>query len=188
MANVIVEFSNETGFVSGVPEPLVPPVDETRQIKQVYEGTTFSVDITFTAEADDGTMSDIFIPAPVTNIVCDFDFTAIGLTYTKLSDSSARISGTIMDVFPGASWTFRMPDGSLKVLSPATTEEFYSLVEYKMPSSTSTEKTYSITVTVEPEAPSLEEPQDIVVDLKQWVYWSTTGPVNILKSLVARGK
>lgn len=186
-ATITVTYSNETGFPIKIPAPATEPVDPTRMIKQVFEGTTFSVDISFAAEVDDGTGA-AFIPAPITDVVCDFDFASIGLTFTKLTSSSVRISGTMMNAFTDSSWTFRMPDGSLKVLPPTTTEEFYSLVEYKMPSKTSTENLYSMTLTVEPEPPSLEVKQDVVVELNQWTFWSPTGPVEVLKSLVARGK
>lgn len=188
-ANVTVVLSNETGFSSGIPSDaysfITDPILLSRAVKSAWEGTTISVDIEYTAEVDlDGTGN--LTSAVVSNNQSTYDFESIGLTYTKLTDSTARISGTTANLFPGAYYRFRMPDGTFKVLPPDTTEEFYALVEYNMPSPTSRQETYPVTITVE--AAGIEPKQNVTIDLTEWHYWKYQSAVAAVKDLVARGK
>lgn len=189
-ANVTVTFSNATGFSPGIPGDAKPDVTDpillSRTINSDYEGDTISVDISYTAEVDDGTGMGVMIPAEVSNNWTSFNFSSIGLTYTKLSANTARISGQVSNVFPGSYYRFRMPDGTFKILDPDTTEDWFVLVEYKMPSPTSTFKSYPVTVTVEPAG--LEPKQNVSFDLTQNHYWNYRPAVAKVKSLVARGK
>ena len=134
-ANVTVVLSSETGFSSGIPSDaygfITDPILLSRALKSAWEGSTISVDISYSAEVDlDGTGN--LTSAVISNNQSSYDFAAVGLTYTKLTDSTARISGKTANLFPGAYYRFRMPDGTFKVLPPDTTEEFYALVEYNM--------------------------------------------------------
>lgn len=188
-ANVTVSFSNESGFPTGqIPSDeynfITDPILLSRAVKSAWEGSTISVDISYTAEADDGTGNNVV--AVVSNNKTTYDFEAIGLTYTKLSASTARISGKTANLFPGSYYRFRMPDGTFKILPPDTTEDFYALVEYKMPSPVRRLETYPVTITVE--AAGIEPKQNVTIDLTEWHYWRYNSAVATVKDLVARGK
>jgi hypothetical protein len=104
-ANVIVSFSNESGFPTGeIPEDAYNFITDTillsRAVKSAWEGSTISVDITYTAEADDGTGNNVV--ANVSHNSSSYDFTSIGLTYTVTSNNTARISGKTANLFPGS--------------------------------------------------------------------------------------
>jgi hypothetical protein len=188
-ANVIVSFSNESGFPIGeIPQDEYTLITDTillsRAVKSAWEGTTISVDITYTAEADDGTGNNVV--AIVSNHSCSYDFAAIGLTYTKTSSSTAKISGKTANLFPGSYYKFRMPDGTLKVLPPDTTEDFYALVQYEMPNPVRRQESYPVTVTVE--AAGAEPKQNVTINLTEWHYWKFNSAVAAVKDLVAKGK
>jgi hypothetical protein len=187
-ANVNVTFSNAIGFSPSIPGDAKAdeedPVLLSRTIDSAYEGDTISVDINYDAEVDDG--SGNMISANVSNNITTFDFNTIGLTYTKISPSTARISGRVANVFPGTFYRFRMPDGTFKVLPPETEEDWFVLVEYKMPTVTSTFKFYPVTITVEPEG--IEPKQNVTIELTQNFYWNYRPAVSTIKDLVSRGK
>ena len=188
-ANVIVSFSNESGFPIGeIPEDayndITDPILLARAVKSAWEGTTISVDITYTGEADDGTGNNVV--ANVSHNSSSYDFTSIGLTYTVTSNSTARISGKTANLFPGQYYRVRMPDGTFKILPPETTEDFFALVEYNMPTPTSREETYPVNITVE--AAGIEPKQNVSINLTEWHYWKYQSAVASVKDLVSRGK
>jgi len=188
-ANVIVSFSNESGFPIGeIPEDaynfITDPILLARAVKSAWEGTTISVDITYTGEADDGTGNNVV--ANVSHNSSSYDFTTIGLTYTVTSNNTARISGKTANLFPGAYYRFRMPDGTFKILPPDTTEDFFALVEYNMPTPTSREETYPVTISVD--AAGIEPKQNVSINLTEWHYWKYQSAVAAVKDLVSRGK
>jgi hypothetical protein len=189
-ANVTVTFSGASGFSPGIPGDAKPDVTDpillSRTIDSDYEGDTISVNISYTAEVDDGTGMGIMIPAVVSNNSTSYNFSEIGLTYTKLTASTARISGKVSNVFPGTYYRFRMADGTFKILPPDTTEDWFVLVEYKMPSVTSVFKSYPVTITVE--AAGIEPKQNVTINLTQNHYWNYRPAVATVKDLVSRGK
>ena len=188
-ANVIVSFSNESGFPIGeIPEDeynfITDPILLARAVKSAWEGPTISVDITYTGEADDGTGNNVV--ANVSHNSSSYDFTSIGLTYTVTSNNTARISGKTANLFPGQYYRFRMPDGTFKILPPETTEDFFALVEYNMPTPTSREETYPVNITVE--AAGIEPKQNVSINLTEYHYWKYQSAVAAVKDLVSRGK
>ena len=188
-ANVTVVLSNESGFPTGeIPSDeynfITDPILLSRALKSAWEGSTISVDITYTAEADDGTGNNVV--ANVSHNSSSYDFGAIGLAYTVTSNNTARISGKTANLFPGSYYRFRMPDGTFKILPPDTTEDFYALVEYKMPNPIRRQETYPVTITVE--AAGIEPKQNVTIDLTEWHYWKYNSAVATVKDLVARGK
>jgi len=188
-ANVTVSFSNESGFSTGeIPQDeynfITDPILLSRALKSAWEGSTISVDIEYTAEADDGTGNNVV--ANVSHNSSSYAFTAIGLTYTVTSNNTARISGKTANLFPSSYYRFRMPDGTFKILPPDTTEDFYALVEYRMPNPVRRQETYPVTITVE--AAGIEPKQNVTINLTEWHYWKYNSAVATVKDLVARGK
>ena len=187
-ANVTVVLSSETGFSSGIPSDaygfITDPILLSRALKSAWEGSTISVDISYSAEVDlDGTGN--LTSAVISNNQSSYDFAAVGLTYTKLTDSTARISGKTANLFPGAYYRFRMPDGTFKVLPPDTTEEFYALVEYNMPTPTSRDESYPVTISID--AAGIEPKQNVTINLTESHYWNYSSAVENVKSLAKRG-
>jgi hypothetical protein len=188
-ANVTVSFSNELGFPTGeIPEDaynfITDPILLSRAVKSAWEGSIISVDITYTAEADDGTGNNVV--ANVTSHSSSYNFAAIGLNYTITSNNTARISGKTANLFPGSYYRFRMPDGTFKILPPDTTEDFFALVEYNMPTPTSREETYPVTISVD--AAGIEPKQNVSINLTEYHYWKYQSAVATVKDLVSRGK
>jgi hypothetical protein len=79
-----------------------------------------------------------------------------------------------------------MPDGTFKILPPETTEDFFALVEYNMPTPTSREETYPVNITVE--AAGIEPKQNVSINLTEYHYWKYQSAVAAVKDLVSRGK
>ena len=186
-ANVTVTFSNASGFPTIPDDERLEITDQIlleRTLFSDFEGSTISLDISYTAEVDDGLGN--LVPANVSNNVCTFDFSSIGLSYTKLSANTARVSGTVINVFPGTYFEFRMPDGTFKILEPDTTEDWFALVEYNMPDVTVVLKSYPVTIAVDE---TIYEPkQNVSFDLEQYHFWNFVPAVATVKNLVSRGK
>ncbi len=186
-ANVTVTFSNASGFPT-IPDDerlqITQPILLERTLFSDFEANTISLDISYTAEVYDA--SGMPFPANVSNNVCTFDFNSIGLSYTKLSANTARVSGTVRNVFPGTYFEFRMPDGTFKILEPDTTEDWFALVEYNMPDVTVVLKSYPVTIAVD--ATIFGPNQNVSFDLEQYHFWNFVPAVAAVKDLVSRGK
>ena len=78
-----------------------------------------------------------------------------------------------------------MPDGTFKVLPPDTTEEFYALVEYNMPTPTSRDESYPVTISID--AAGIEPKQNVTINLTESHYWNYSSAVENVKSLAKRG-
>lgn len=177
--------SNQSGFSS-------VPGDETNEVEDlnnylptVLEETTFSIDLTFDGKYSDGVSGFTYLPA--TNNTSSFGWGAIGLTYTKISASVARISGPITSPFTNQYYRFVLPDLSLQVLPKDTTTPFFSLEKYQMPSPVSIMKTYTINVTI-PADPILGGTETTeTISLYQWVHWSYSTAVAAIASARSRG-
>lgn len=120
--------------LSGFPDP--PISDESSEavepsfyIPSVYEGSSFSVKLSFFYE-------DPLLPGSNLSSIagnCVSDFSDVGVTVTKLSTSEFLVSGSYAGVLTGSVYTFVMRDGSLKQLSPDTQEDYRALVEFTIP-------------------------------------------------------
>ena len=103
--------------------------------------------------------------------------------------STIRLTGPASNVFTDTYYQFRMPDGSLKVLPPDTTEKFVGLVKYNMPSPTWTQKSYDFVVTI-PANNTMVPPMlsyTETVTMTQRYYWTFETAVANVQNLVARG-
>jgi len=171
--------SNQSGFSS-------VPGDETNSLEDlnnylptVLEETAFSIDLTF-----DGAYTNLGATTylPATNNTSSFGWSAIGLTYTKISASVARISGPITSPFTNQYYRFVLPDLSLQVLPKDTTTPFFSLEKYQMPSPVRLMKTYTFNVTI-PADPILGGSSTTeTISLYQWVHWSYSTAVAAIAS------
>ena len=157
----------------------------------VYEAVPFSVDLKFEGEYLDTTdpLADppVYTYLDATNNASTYNWAALGLTYTKLTNSTCRISGSHLNPFPDQFYRFVLPDMSLQVLPANTTTPFYSLEKYQMPSPVSIMKSMTISVTIPPDPLLGGLPTTEVVTLDQWVHWSYPTAVAAIASARARG-
>jgi len=187
--------SNLSGFGSVAGDELISAIDpETGLIPQtylptVYEAIPFSIDLKFEGEYLDTTdpLANTFVYADAVNNSSTYDWASLGLTYTKLTASTCRISGSHQNPFPNQFYRFVLPDLSLAVLPGNTTTEFYSLEKYQMPSPVSIMKSMTISVTISPD-PTLGTGGGVqTVTMDQWVHWSYQSAVAAIAAARARG-
>jgi len=153
----------------------------------VYEAIPFSIDLYFQGKYPSVEDPLVFTYADATNNSSTYDWASLGLTYTKLTASICRISGSHQNPFPDQFYRFVLPDLSLAVLPGNTTTEFYSIEKYQMPSPVSVMKSMTISVTVPPD-PILGTGGGVQsVTMDQWVHWSYASAVAAIASARARG-
>lgn len=168
-------IDGETGIV---PDTYIPTV---------YEAIPFSIDLTFQGKYPSLEDPLVFTYADATNNSSTYDWAALGLTYTKISASTCRISGSHQNPFPDQFYRFVLPDLSLAVLPGNTTTEFYSIEKYQMPSPVSVMKSMTISVTIPPD-PLLGTGGGVqTITMDQWVHWSYQSAVAAIAAARARG-
>jgi len=155
-------------------------------IPTVYEGGAFSVDITFEGAYATGT-PPTYTYAAATAVSVTTDMSAFGLTFTKPSANVVRITGPYSNVFPNTYYRFVMPDLSLKVLPPNTTETFLALERYKMPSPTYTMKDIAFSVTIPADPIEGGSPTTETATMHQYIHWVYQTAVTNVQNLVAKG-
>lgn len=157
-------------------------------IPSVVEGAAWSIDIEFYDETVD-TATALVTRTNASNVTTTYDFSQYGITLTKPNAYTVRLTGPASNVFPNTYYQFRMPDGSLKVLPPDTTEKFVGLVKYNMPTPTFTTKSYDFVVTIPANntmvPPLLTYTQ--TVTMTQNFYWTVETAIANIQTLVARG-
>jgi len=184
-----VTHSNEIGIpdapagdeYAGITDPL----ELQFYLRSVYEGTIFSVDLTFDGVYIDP-MAEEKTYLPATNVT--FTAPSTGIVVTKLSNSSVRVAGPYSNPFPNTFYRFIMADYTTKILQANSTEDWIGLVEYNPPSPTYIEKTFNLAVTI-PADPLLGgNPTTETITMHQWVYWSYATARNSIISLAAQGE
>jgi len=180
-----VTKSNLTGISSVPGDETSSLLDVNYYLPTVLEETSFSVDLTFDGKYSNGIGGYTYVAA--TDNSTSFDWSSVGLTYTKISGSVARISGSINSPFTNQYYRFVLPDMNLQILPKDTTTPFFSLEKYQMPSPVSVMKTYSINVTL-PSHPVLGGSSSTgTISLYQWVHWSYATAVAAIASARSRG-
>ena len=157
-------------------------------IPTVYEGGAFSVDITFEGKYATGSgQSTTYTYAAATAVSVTTAISAFGLSFTKPSANVVRITGPYSNVFANTYYRFVMPDLSLKVLPPDTTETFLALERYQMPSPTYTMKDIVFSVTIPPDPVEGGSPTTETATMYQYVHWVYQTAVSNVQNLVAKG-
>jgi len=205
--------SNASGFSSVPGDQLNFLIDgETGIVPQtylptVYEAIPFSIDLKFEGKYLDSVdpLADppVYVYADAVNNSSTYNWAALGLTYTKLTGSTCRISGSHQNPFPDQFYRFVLPDLSLVVLPGNTTTPFYSLEKYQMPSPVSIMRSFGITVTIPKTeisggfnpGPYYDAFGNIIsantetelVTMDQWVHWSYPSAVAAIAAARSRG-
>ena len=104
---------------------------------------------------------------------------------SSFSANTINIVGTVTNVFNSKYYQFKMPDGSIKILPPNTTENFYGIIKYQPDFLRYVEVTYTVTL-----LPSILGIPDIpeTVIVKQTVNNDWESNRLFLKQLVAQGQ
>jgi hypothetical protein len=170
---VRVTQSNATGFEAVSGDPLAAVAEDgasgfTNYIPTVFEAASFSVDLNFEGAYAEG---EAFTYQNAISVTALSDVSAMGLTITALNSHSLRVSGSQNNAFPGTFYQFLMPNYSLKVLPPTTTETYLSLVQYHMPAVTSILKEIQFTVVIPPDPLLGGTNVTETVTMNQWVMW-----------------
>lgn len=127
-----ITLSNPVGFPGLTQNDPSNPLVQTI-LPPVYEyGNTFSIDANFTYVPTGEEDPYIDIELDYISVSTTLSATST-LTVQQIGPKSLRISGRAIDIFTDAFYQFIMPDNSLKILPPDTTELFLALVRYSPP-------------------------------------------------------
>jgi hypothetical protein len=149
------------------------PLDRLPPVREYID--TFSISAAFTSSVAD----TLYV---VTGVSAS---PAIDGISTSFSGNTINIVGTVMNVFNSKYYQFKMPDGSIKILQPNTTEDFYGIIKYQPDFLRYVEVTY--TVTLLPTVLGIPDiPETVIV--KQTVNNDWESNRLLLKQLVAQGQ
>lgn len=188
-----VTQSNPSGFGAVAGDPLAAVVEDgatafSNFIPTVYEGATFSVDLTFEGVYPSGTDPEAVTYANATAVSLTTNLALNGLIATKLNNYTYRIAGPWANAFTNSYYEFKMRDYSVKVLPPTTTEDWIALVRYQMPSPTSIQKdiVFSVTIPADPILGGAATTESVTMN--QWVFWNFASARASVINLVGTGE
>jgi hypothetical protein len=191
ISNVIVTTSNIFGMPAISPDPIGFFTEEgqgayaaDKYLPSIYQGTTFSIDLTFSIEYT-VFLTTFILPADSATSL--FDFSTHGITVTNVSNNVIRLSGTYVDAFPDEYYNFVLKDMSQAILLPTTEEDFLALIEYNMPNPVTIENQYLFDVVGPLEYNSPTPTTTVSGDMFQWIVWKYPPTVTTILDLVSRG-
>lgn len=175
---VIAAYSDEVGFPVGIPGDRYPTFSEdglalpSNLIKSVYQGTAFSVKISF--KVLDELLSTEEIPVYVfpTTVICTTDTAAFGVVAQSSSASSMVLSGTAVRLFEDEFYTYlTKPNETVTLSAINNTEvgEFFSVVNYQEPASKEVSRTYRFNINY---TDSSGIPKTATKNIQQYFYWN----------------
>lgn len=175
---VIAAYSDEVGFPFGIPGDRYPTFSEdglalpSNLIKSVYQGTTFSVKVSF--KVLDELLSTEEIPVYVfpTTVTCTTDTAAFGIVAQSSSASSMILSGTAVRLFEDEFYTYlTKPNETVTLSAINNTEvgEFFSVVNYQEPASKEASRTYRFNINY---TDSSGIPKTAAKNIQQYFYWN----------------
>ena len=146
----------------------------------------FSIDLIVEGAYPDPADPELFTYQYATDVRSSFNWSSIGVTFTKINAYTVRLTGPANNVFTDQFYLFKMTDYSEKVLQANTTEPFFGLIQYQMPQPTFTMKTFQF----EADIPGavLGSPNDTEeFDMFQWYFWRYQVAVANIAAITARG-
>jgi hypothetical protein len=183
--------SNATGFVNIEPQdPLTAEINDENplsadyiqwHIPSIYEGTTYSIDLTANVQyyQDDVLVGSL----PVRSISTSYDFGQHGMTANVISSDTLRLSGQFANVFLDSYFEFVLDNGSTVQLEPNVNSSFKALVEYEMPDNTVIDLEFPFNFTVNTEFASMVTVSD-TKNVGQWVVWRFDSAAALIQQLV----
>lgn len=169
-------------------------------LPSAYEAVdNFSVDIIFEGMYEVITAGEIdpntglpgestvsYVYQYATDVTSAYDWNALGIVFSKPNAYTVRLTGPAETVFPNQFYKFKMTDYSEQILPADTTEPFFGLIHYQMPSPTFTMKNYPFAVTI----PTTYGSGSTVVEntsMTQWFYWKYQVAIANIAAITARG-
>lgn len=147
----------------------------------------FSIDLIFEGVYPDAANPEVFTYQYATDVRSSFNWSSIGVTFTKLNAYTVRLAGPANNVFVDQFYKFKMTDYSEQVLQANTQEPFLGLIQYQMPQPTYTMKTYPFEADLPADALSLAPATTEQFDLFQWFFWRYQVAVANIAAITARG-
>lgn len=179
---VRVTYSDESGFPAGIPGDKYlsytedgAPAAPSNLIKSVYQGSTFSVKLTFEVIDQVASTGETVVYNPATSVACTTTaaMSSIGLTVQNTGANSLTISGTVNNAFDTEFYTYLLsPENTITISAINNTDvgTFYSVVKYQDPTLKEIEKTYSFTVIYLDPLTGIQTTE--YKDIYQWIYWN----------------
>ena len=144
---VRITQTNVSGFTGDGELVPVDPLQAQFYIPSAVELIdNFSIDLIFEGEYPDPVDPLIVTYQYATDVRSSFDWSSIGLTFTKLNDYTVRLTGPATDVFTNQYYRFKMTDYTEQVLPADTELPFFGLIRYQTPNPTIIMKTYPFEV------------------------------------------
>lgn len=203
---------NASGFTATQNEVVVG--DQT-YIDSAYESIdAFTVDIKFEgayqeyADPAAPPAEPTYVYANAVDVTSTFNWNSFGITYSKPNAYTVRLVGPGVNVFVNQFYKFKLADYSEQILPADTTQSFFGLTHYQMPSPTYIMQTYPFTVTIPKHIVASmlgEQPYESgpyydafgnlitskisveSVDMKQWFYWRYQVAMANIAAANARG-
>lgn len=190
---------NVSGFTAPSDFVVEPedPLESNLTLPSAYEIIDdFSVDITFEGMypnevittdplTGDTSTTITYDYSFATNVTSSFNWSEIGLTFSKPNAYTVRLSGPGIDVFLDQYYRFVLPDLTESILPPDTTVPFYSLTKYNKPAANYVMKTYPFVVT-RPVSYGGTPTENENVSMDQWFYWRYQVAVANIASIRSR--
>lgn len=152
----------------------------------IFEGKYEQIDTVVDPQTGESSSTVSYVYQYATNVTSSYDWNALGIVFSKPNAYTVRLTGPAETVFPNQFYKFKMTDYSEQILPADTTEPFFGLIHYQMPSPTFTMKTYPFAVTI----PATYGSGSTVVEntsMDQWFYWKYQVAVANIAAITARG-
>lgn len=152
----------------------------------IFEGKYEQIDTVVDPQTGESSSTVSYVYQYATDVTSSYDWNALGIVFSKPNAYTVRLTGPAETVFPNQFYKFKMTDYSEQILPADTTEPFFGLIHYQMPSPTFTMKTYPFAVTI----PATYGSGSTVVEntsMDQWFYWKYQVAVANIAAITARG-
>ena len=175
---VTVSYSEEVGFPSGIPGDRYLTFSEdglslpANLIPSVYQGTTFSIKITFSVLDELLSTEEVPVYISPTLVTCTTNTQAFGIIAQSSSVSSMVLSGTAVRLFEDEFYTYLTRPNetvTLSAINNTEVDEFFSVVNYQEPASKEVSKTYRFNINY---TDSSGIPKTATKNIQQYFYWN----------------
>jgi hypothetical protein len=175
---VTVSYSEQVGFPAGIPGDRYPTFSEdglalpANLIQSVYQGTTFSVKVSFKVLDELLSTEDVPVYVFPTSVTCTTNTAAFGIDAQSSSASSMTLSGTAVRLFDDEFYTYLTKPNetlTLSAINNTEVEDFLSVVNYQEPASKEVSVTYKFNINY---TDSSNIPKTATKSIQQYIYWN----------------
>jgi len=116
-----------------------------------------------------------------------FDWSSIGVTFTKINDYTVRLSGPATNIFTNQYYRFKMTDYTEQILPADTELPFFGLIRYQMPNPTIIMKTFDFEADLPADAITMAPASTEEFTMSQWYSWRFQVALANIAAINARG-